>query len=190
MSFLPVLSGLISLVGTIPYIRDTIRGRTKPRVASWLVWGILTGIAAAASFSRGHMPAAVLALCMTISCLVVTALAIKKTGSASLEKVDISCLVAALVGFLLWQWFNSPEIAVLAVVAIDAVASLPTIRHAYRAPDEETLFEFVMAGLASIVALAATTNFAVTAVLYPIYIIVFDFTVAMLIIRGRRKVLS
>lgn len=190
MGILSIASGIISLIGTVPYIRDTIRGYTKPRVASWLVWGILTGIAAAASFSQGHTPAGALAACMTLSCLLVTVLALKKTGSASLEKFDIGCLAAALAGAILWQWFNSPEIAVLAVVAIDAVASLPTIRHAYRAPDEETLFEFVMAGLASIVALAATTDFAITAVLYPLYIIVFDFTVATLIIRGRRKLLS
>jgi hypothetical protein len=187
MEVLLLLSGLISFTGTIPYAKDVIKGKTKPRVTSWLVWGLLTGIAALASFSAGQASAAVLAACMTLSCFTVTGLALWRNGIASFSRFDSMCLIAATVGIGLWQLFNSPEVAVLAVVAIDAIASLPTIRHANEEPEEETLFEFIMAGLASIVALAAATNFTPSAVAYPIYIILFDFTVVFLILHGRRK---
>jgi membrane protein implicated in regulation of membrane protease activity len=60
-------------------------------------------------------------------------------------------------------------------------------RHAYKAPHEETLAEFIMAGLVSIVTLIAAGSWAVTAVAYSLYIILFDLTVAALIVHGRRS---
>ena len=185
MQLLPLLSGAISLIGTVPYFLDTLKGTTKPRVASWLVWGVLTGIAAAASYSVGQVSAAVLASCMTFSCFLVTATALWRERRAAFSRFDFACLSASAVGIILWKCFNSPEIAIVAVVAVDAVASLPTVRHAYQAPEEETLFEFLMAGLASVVTLIGATSITLAAVAYPLYIIAFDFTVAFLIIRGR-----
>lgn len=131
--YLMILSGCISLAGTVPYIVDTIKGKTKPRLASWLVWGLLTGIAALASFSEGHYPAAVLATCMTASCILVAVIGVLKNGTVSLEKFDVTCLLLAAFGIVLWQLLDSPAIAIIAVVAIDAIASLPTVRHAWKA---------------------------------------------------------
>jgi hypothetical protein len=187
MNVFLLLGGIISLIGTIPYTLDTIKGKTKPRVASWLMWAMLTGVAAAASLSAGHVSAAVLATCMTVSCAAVAILAFWKNSQVVFSKFDNTCLFASLSGVVLWQVFNSPELAVLAVVAIDAIASLPTLRHAYRAPEEETMFEFLMAGVASVITIVAATDFSSTAVAYPLYIIIFDFIVVYLLVRGRRR---
>jgi hypothetical protein len=188
--FLSVLSGLVSFIGIAPYLIDVLRGKTKPRVASWLVWAVLTGIATTASFSDGQYPAAILAACMTLSCILVVVLGLIKNGHVSLERFDVICLVLSLVGLVLWQVLNSPSIAILAVVMIDAIAALPTLRHAWKAPHEETLMEFLMAGLASCITLYAAGSWQPTAVAYPLYIIVFDLTVAGLLIYGRRRVMA
>ena len=47
-----ILSSVLTGVAALPYLRDVLQGKTKPRVVTWLVWTVLSGIAAAASFSR------------------------------------------------------------------------------------------------------------------------------------------
>ena len=38
---LGVLAGLLAVADTIPYIRDTLRGTTRPHRGTWLIWGVL-----------------------------------------------------------------------------------------------------------------------------------------------------
>ena len=36
---LGVLAGVASVVNTVPYIRDVLRGTTRPHRGTWLIWG-------------------------------------------------------------------------------------------------------------------------------------------------------
>jgi hypothetical protein len=38
---LPGLAGAIGVADMIPYVRDTLRGTTRPHRGTWLVWGAL-----------------------------------------------------------------------------------------------------------------------------------------------------
>ena len=66
-TLLSVLGSLIAVAGTVPYIIETIRGNTKPRIVTWLTWALLTGVAGAASMSAGQLGAAVFALLGTVA---------------------------------------------------------------------------------------------------------------------------
>jgi hypothetical protein len=66
-TLLSVLGSLIAVAGTVPYIIETIRGNTKPRIVTWLTWALLTGVAGAASMSAGQLGAAVFALLGTLA---------------------------------------------------------------------------------------------------------------------------
>ena len=39
------LSGIIVVIGYIPYLKDILRGKTKPHVYTWFIWIITQGIA-------------------------------------------------------------------------------------------------------------------------------------------------
>ena len=39
-----VLAGVLSTCAFIPYIRDTLAGRTHPLRSSWLIWSVLVTI--------------------------------------------------------------------------------------------------------------------------------------------------
>ena len=38
---LGVLAGAIGFADMIPYVRDTLRGTTRPHRGTWLIWGAL-----------------------------------------------------------------------------------------------------------------------------------------------------
>ena len=66
-TLLSVLGSLVAVAGTVPYVIETIRGNTKPRIVTWLTWALLTGVAGAASLSAGQLGGAVFALLGTVA---------------------------------------------------------------------------------------------------------------------------
>lgn len=182
-----IVSSVISLAGTIPYIRDIWRGKTKPRIVSWLTWGVLTGVATAASYADHHYPSAILAACMTLNALAVVTLGVVKHGRVLFDRFDIACQLLVVVGLITWYIFQSPTMAVIAVIVIDAIAGLPTLRHAYKHPEEETAFNFATASIASLLTLFVAGSTAITAIAYPLYLVLFNGYVVYLIARPRHK---
>ena len=47
---LGVLAGLVGIADRIPYVRDTVRGLTRPHRGTWLIWGVLDAFSRAAYF--------------------------------------------------------------------------------------------------------------------------------------------
>jgi hypothetical protein len=168
-----VASSVVTLSATVPYILDILKKKTKPRVVSWFTWFLLTGISAAASFSAHQYPAAILSTTASIECLAIVFLGLKY-GNKDFTKFDISCQIAAVVGLFLWWIFNSPAIAIIAAIVIDLVASLPTLKHAWERPQEETWITFALSGLGAALTLGAVSHFMVTSAASPIYLVLIN----------------
>lgn len=182
---LVVISSLLTVACIMPYIFDVVRKKTKPRVISWLNWSLLSGIAGAASFSDHQYAAAVLSFSATIETMAVVILG-WKYGDREIARFDIGCQIAAVIGLVLWFAFNSPAIAVLASVSIDFVATLPTVKHSWQKPHEETWITFLLAGIAAMFTVAAASQAKITSLANPIYLIAINFLLAgILISRGK-----
>ncbi len=182
------LSSVLTIVAAIPYMIAIVRGQTKPRIVSWFTWALLTGIACAASFADRQIASGILMLCATFEVLMVVILGLKH-GDRKFERLDIMCQVAALVGLLLWWVFDSPTVAVLAAVAIDAIGAIPTFKHSWQRPHEETWITYALSGLGAVCTLLVVTSWQVTAIAYPLYIVVVNIALAVLILLSpHRKV--
>lgn len=181
-----IISSLLTVACTLPYIIDVLRQKTKPRIVSWLNWSLLSAIAGAASFSDHQYAAAVLSFSATIETMIVVILG-WKYGDRTIAKFDIYCQIAALIGLILWFVFNSPALAVIASVGIDLVATLPTLKHAWEKPYEETTITFALAGMAAVFTVAAAKEARITSLANPIYLIFINFLLAGILI-GRGNV--
>jgi heme O synthase-like polyprenyltransferase len=181
-----VISSVVTVASVMPYLLDILKGKTKPRVVSWFTWSVLTAIASAASLADHQYASAVLTLCATIETAMVVTLGIVKSGDRTLEKFDIYCLSGAVVGLLLWLLFNSPAIAVAASVIIDFVGMLPTIKHTWQKPHEETRLTFVLASIGGLCTVFAASDHRITAVAYPVYIVFANALLAAIIIVRHR----
>lgn len=180
---LVVLSSIFTVVSTIPYIIGIIRGTTKPRVVTWFIWSVLTGIGGVASYVDGQIPTTILMFFATLETLLIVILGWKH-GDRKIERLDSVSLVSAVIGIILWQIFNSPAIAVLAIVTIDLVGGVPTLVHSWAKPYEETLVTFFLAFLGALCTIFAVTEWKITSIAYPLYLVGINFLyVIVLIVR-------
>ena len=189
-TLLSVLGSLIAVAGTVPYVIETIRGNTKPRIVTWLTWALLTGVAGAASLSAGQLGGAVFALLGTVatSAVVVAGL---RFGDRSFTRLDLACLAGVLVGLLLWLSLDNPIFAIWAAILIDFVGLVPTLVHAWKQPTAETASAFVCVGVGGLItsaAIASGGSFSVAALGYPLYAAVSMASVATIILIRRRSV--
>jgi hypothetical protein len=164
-----VAAALLTIGGILPYIRDIRAGKTKPNLISWFTWTLLSGIATAAELSAHEYVAAAYTAAAGFQTLLVILFSLGR-GYAKYEAFDVVCQVAALVGVVLWQIFNSPAVGVVATVTVDLIGSLPTIRHAWLRPHEETWSSYALASLGGIFAVAALSTYNWVSLPYALYV--------------------
>jgi hypothetical protein len=181
-----VFAGLLSIVAMVPYIADTIKGKTKPNVVSWFTWTLLTGIGAFAAFSEGAITTAIFSGASALATLSVVILSFWY-GVKRFTRFDVWCQIAALVGVVLWQVTNDATIAIAVVVVTDMIAALPTIRHAWFAPDAETWQTFVISGVGALITIFTITQISFAAFAYPIWLVIGNLAIAGVVVYRRRQ---
>ena len=185
-SILLIFGPALNLVSIVPYIIDIIRGKTKPNVVSWVTWTILTGVGTAAVIAQAGLISSLLPMSATLCTLSIVLLGFKY-GFAKYSKFDIFCQVCAALGLALWLIFNSPLIALIAVLVIDAIAAMPTLVHAFKQPQEETWETFWVGSLAALLTLFSVSNLTVGKAAYPIYLMIANGGISITIIVMRLK---
>lgn len=187
-TFLLVVSVMITVTSVIPYIRDILRGTTKPNIASWITWTLLTLVATIAEFAAGEYTTAIFTSAAVFETLLIVILGLKY-GYAKYSRFDGICQIGALSGFVFWFLFNTPAAAVIAVVTIDLIGALPTVRHSWINPGEETWLTFAMAGIGGLLAIFALTAYNWTSLTYAVYIVLINALITYVIIY-RAKIVS
>ena len=188
ISALVTIGALISAAGSVPYILAVIRGTARPRLVSWGVWAVLAGVMTVSAFIEGAMASAVMTAITFIACATVTILGWqRRTGG--IKRVDMVCLVGAVLGIISLAIFKSPLVALTVSVAVDIIAFIPTLVHAWTSPYEESLTCFALSALGGTLAVLAVLagEISVVALLYPAYSMVFNGLAALLIVSGRSK---
>lgn len=180
----------VAILSVIPYITDVIRKRTKPNIVTWFTWTVLTGVATAAAWSAGEHRAALLIGASTL-CTAAVVVAGVRYGIARLSWFDGLCQLGAIIGLGLWLVFKSPTIGIVVPVTIDFIVMLPTLRHAWLAPAEETWQTFVLSATAALLTVLSLSNWTLNGLLYPVYLLAANsLIVAAVIIQRRRSGIS
>ena len=181
-----IIVGLLCIASYATYIRDIFLGKTKPERASWLIWSVLGTIALASQYALGSRASLVLVLTQTIGVTVIFILSLWR-GAGLPGNKDIIAIFFACLGLVLWHYTHQPVLALLVVIAIDAIGGALTATKAYKDPSSETLSTWFFAGLAGVVTFATISNISIGVLLYPIYTIALNITVLTAIYLGRRN---
>jgi len=186
--FLIILSNVLSVISVFPYLISIIKGLAKPRIVTWVVWSALTAISCAASISEKQYVTAIFLLVTTLLTFSV-AIVGWKHGNKKVEKLDVVCLVGAILGIVVWQLSNSPSLAVIFILAIDLMGGVPTLVHSWKKPEEEEWRTFAISIVSSFCTLLALSSWQITAFAFPLYLFIMSSTYTIIII-SRKLVLK
>jgi hypothetical protein len=182
--FLGVLAGLVGVADTLPYIRDMLRGVTRPHRGTWLIWGVLAIVVCLSQHADGASWSLVMAGSQAVLTTIVFVLAIRR-GEGGVSRLDALMIAVAVGGLSAWILADEPLVATICVVAADSIGVALMVPKTYRDPDSETLVTFALASLAGVLAAAAVASLDPSLLLYPAYYCLANGAIALLIIRRR-----
>lgn len=182
-----VVAGVLTLASVVPYIRDMLKGTTRPNIVSWGIWCLVQAIFAAAQLAEGASLSVVLPIAEVGTVGLIAILGLVGYGYKKYGKIDIACLVLALLAIALWQTTGDPMLALIFSVAADVLAAVPTWFKAYKDPKSETISAYALVALSAIAAALSTTIIDVPNLLWPANIFFGNTLVVLLILLGRRR---
>jgi hypothetical protein len=185
---LGVLAGAIGVADMIPYVRDTLRGTTRPHRGTWLIWGALAIVVCFSQAADGASWSLIMAATGAVLNSLIFVLSIRR-GVGGVTTVEVVMTVVAGGGVVGWLVADEPVVATACVVVADLIGAAMMAPKAYRDPGSETLVTFAFASLGGALAAGAVGSADVSLLLYPGYYCLVNGAIALLIDR-RRAVLA
>lgn len=188
-NILGIVATILVFIGYVPYLRDVIKGKTKPHLYSWFLWALVTVIAFALQFSGGAGSGSFVTLAAALMCLVVITLGFIQKSKIKVVKMDTVFLILAFISLGLWLIAKQPILSAILATVVDLFGFAPTIRKSWDNPHSETLSFYYLNSLRFGLAVVALQKYSIVTAFYPIsWLIANGLFAAMLVIR--RKQLS
>ena len=166
-----ILGALLSLIGGLSYVIDTIKGKAKPNRVTWFIWALAPLIAFSAEINQGVGLQSLLTFSMGfIPLLVFLASFLNKNAHWDLGRLDLVCGGLALLGVVLWRVTNVGDLAILLSIAADAIAAIPTVIKAYRDPSSENYKMFFYGAINAAITLLVIKQWNIAYFGFPVYI--------------------
>lgn len=186
--YIVLIGAVVNLAGAFVYIRDTLRGETKPNRVSWLMWTIAPMIATVAALFDG-VRWAVLPVFMTgfVPLLVFIASFVNPKAYWKLEKFDYICGGLSLLALILWGVTKEPLIAIIFSIASDGFAVVPTVAKSLKHPDTESVEAYVTGLFNALTSFFALKTFGLSELAFPIYLVLANSSLIAGVYLGRLK---
>jgi len=162
-----IVAAILTLTGYGPYIRDTIKGKTRPHVYSWFLYTLIAFLVFGIQYRHNAGAGAYITLTAGILCLLLFFLGLR-SGEKHITRFDTGVLVLTLVAIGIWLLAKQPVISVILATLVDLMAFIPTIRKTWHEPHTETLSLYTTNVVRYVVALIALSSFTFVNALYPV----------------------
>ncbi len=179
----------LTFIAFFPYIHSILKGKTKPHVFSWVIWGSTTFVVFLAQLAdKGGAGAWPIGVSGLITIYVAFLAYIKKSDS-TISRTDWMFFIAAMSSLPLWYLTSDPLWAVVVLTLVDMTGFAPSFRKAYIYPFEEQRTFFVIMAVRNLVSILALAHYSLTTILFPL-IIAIACLVFVLMVTYRRRVLA
>ncbi|WP_454194061.1 hypothetical protein [Nocardia sp. Marseille-Q1738] len=136
---LACLSIGISLYGVIAYLGGILDGDTRPRIASWAAWCTANTVFAVVAYLEGaHLAAGINAAAAAMNAAVIAAGITRGSGLRPEDNIDWACLIASIACVMVTVGVSEKAFGALFAICANLIATVPTLRHAWSKPHEET----------------------------------------------------
>lgn len=176
------LSTILALISPVVYAVSILRGHSKPHRMTRFILLIITSLTTASLIARGDRVAVWLAGVSTLQSVVIFILSIPH-GMGGWSKSDLWCFLIALSGIVFWQTTANPVYGLYGAIIADFVGMIPALLKTYRHPDTELWLFYGLDVFASGFNILALSSFALSDFSYPVYILLINLIMVLLILR-------
>jgi hypothetical protein len=162
----------IGALGAVVYLRDTLRGTTKPNRVTWLLWAIAPLLAAAVEVDEGVGLRALPTFMVGFMPLLVFIGSFHNSASVwQIRRIDYACGLVSVVGTVTWLVTRNGVVAISAAIAADFMAGVPTVMKSWTHPETETVHSYAGAVISMGVLLLTVTHWTFDEVAFPVFIL-------------------
>ena len=167
------LGSAIGALGTAVYLRDTLRGTTKPNRVTWLLWAVAPLLASAVELDEGVGLRTLPTFMVGFMPLLVFVGSFHNRESVwRIRRIDYACGVMSVVGTVVWLVTRNGVLAISAAIAADFLAGVPTLMKSWTHPETETVYTYIGAVLSMVILLLTIDHWTFDVAAFPIFIVV------------------
>jgi hypothetical protein len=174
------LSIVCSAIGGYSYIRDTLRGKTKPNRVSFFLWSVapLIGVAAALRAGVGW-PVLPIFLAGFTPLVIFFASFANKNAYWKLTRFDYICGLFSLIALVFYFTSQSPVFTIAFSIIADLFVGIPTIVKSWKNPESESPFLYFISNIGNLIGLLIITNWTFAAYGFGIYLILMNSSILL-----------
>lgn len=177
---LGLLAGIVIGSAQVIYLINTISGKVRPSVLSWIGWAFLMGTSVVSQVvSKGWQWSMTGVLCSTVGCLTIGLVALL-IRNYSLERKDWQYVVWGVLCVGVYLLSNDPWMTTVFAIGADAILGVPTLTKAWNDPVSERSWAWVLGVVSSTLALIICVGHDWIYVLFPGYLLLFNGSMAYL----------
>jgi len=173
LQYLVFIGAAVQLLGIFSYIKETLRGNTKPNKVTWLMWSVAPLIATFAALADG-VGWSVLPVFMAGfgPLLVFIASFVNKNSHWELETFDYLCGFCSVLALVLWGITKEPVIAIVFAIASDGFAAIPTLVKSWKYPKTETAAAYTTGLFSALTSFTAIKIWNFSSYAFPAYLVI------------------
>lgn len=157
----------ITLLAFVPYILQIFKGKVRPHVISWLIWGASTLMIFIAQLLDGSGVGAWPIGVSAALTLMVALLAFVHRADTRIDRTDQLTFIVTLWALPIWILTAEPLYAVIILTLVDLSGFLPTLRKVNRDPYSESVVFFALFAVRNLLVLLALEHYSAVTVLFP-----------------------
>lgn len=166
------LGTAIGALGTAVYLRDTLRGTTRPNRVTWLLWAFAPLLAAGVEFDDGVGLRTLPTFMVGFMPLLVFIGSFHNPAAVwKIRRIDYACGVMSVVGTIVWLVTGNGTLAISAAIAADFLAGVPTLMKSWTHPETETVYSYAGAVISMAILLLTITHWTFEEAAFPIFIV-------------------
>ncbi|MCX8074191.1 MAG: hypothetical protein N2749_01210 [Clostridia bacterium] len=186
MEYLVFVGMIVSLIGTILYIKEVIKGEVKPNRVSFFMWSLAPLIATVAAISTGVTLSVIPVFMSGFNPLLILIVSLfKKEAYWKITKFDLSCGFFSVLALILWYITKNPIIAIIFAILSDFLAAIPTIIKAWKHPKTEASSVYAAGLFSAFTSFAAIKMWDFASLAFPTYLIIANILIILSIERKR-----
>jgi hypothetical protein len=169
---LVLIAASATVVAALAYVLSMFKGQTKPNRVTWLMWTIAPFTATSAAISSGATWATVPVFMSGLSPLVILLSSfLNKRAYWKLSAFDYGCGALSALALVLWYVTKNPNVAIVFAILSDSLAATPTLRKAWRNPQTEFNWPFVVGVFSPMTSFLVAPEWIFSEIAFPAYLV-------------------